>query len=94
MLRIDCFMFLITGFYDFQQTTHERPQKIFNVIQTICLLLEVLDVPESDVLAPLITDSTKYMALGLPGKLSVTKENIRLFFLKALPDKMSDVSLK
>lgn len=69
-------------------------QKIFNVIQTIYLLLEVLDVPESNVLPSLITDIATYMALGLPGKLSVTKKEHMPVFLKALPDNISDVRLK
>lgn len=56
-------------------------EKIFSVIQPIyLLLLEVLDMPESNVLASLITDIAKCMALGLPGKLTVTKKNICLGF--------------
>lgn len=55
-------------------------QNIFSVIQTIFLFLEVLGVPESNVLPSLITNIAKYMALGLPGKFSVTKKNICLFF--------------
>lgn len=94
MLQIDCFVFLITGFYNFQLITHDKPTKNIQCHSNYFSLLEVLDVPESSVLPSLITDIAKYMALGLPGKLRVAKKEHMPVFLKVLPDNVSDVRLK
>lgn len=80
MLQIDYFILLITGFYNFQLITHDKPTKNIQCHSNYFSLLEVLDVLESSVLPSLITDIAKYMALGLPGKLSDKKRTYACFF--------------